>query len=90
MTCGTLEQPEHATLKMSGHHYMDTATYTCGKGFNKMIGNKKRQCLANGTWSGASPICSKSQDMQSYALDNWFAYCSCELWNAKTCCKTWN
>ena len=36
----------------------DEALYTCDSGFT-LIGNNRRVCQANGTWSGQEPVCER-------------------------------
>ena len=38
--------------------YGKTCDHSCNGGYN-LKGNKNRECLANGTWSGTEPTCEK-------------------------------
>ena len=48
---------EHGTVKNDGGITVgQQATYECNKGYN-LIGEFKRICQLNSTWSGEEPVC---------------------------------
>uniref|UniRef100_A0A1I7XRQ1 Sushi domain-containing protein n=1 Tax=Heterorhabditis bacteriophora TaxID=37862 RepID=A0A1I7XRQ1_HETBA len=47
----------HVIFNEPGPYVPDTvAKYSCALGFER-IGQEKRTCLSNGTWSGSAPVC---------------------------------
>ena len=54
--CGTLNDPSNGQVTLNGTTFWSVATYTCDPGFN-IVGDMKRICQANGTWSGNEPTC---------------------------------
>jgi len=58
--CGTLQNPNNGHVSLiDGTTLEANATYSCNSGF-QLIGDNRRQCLANGVWSGGEPICTKT------------------------------
>ena len=58
MDCGFPGSPRNGSLVGSGIRYQaqEEVAYQCSPGF-VLFGPTKRQCLSNGTWSGAIPEC---------------------------------
>ncbi|KAL9973114.1 hypothetical protein ACROYT_G019529 [Oculina patagonica] len=46
------------TCSSSGAKYTESCSYSCVSGYI-IVGNGKRTCLADGTWDGAAPTCTK-------------------------------
>ncbi|XP_065058048.1 sushi, von Willebrand factor type A, EGF and pentraxin domain-containing protein 1-like [Rhopilema esculentum] len=57
--CGDPGFVSNGVRTMSDTVYQSTANYFCNPGY-LLIGSTKRQCQANGTWSGQSASCVKS------------------------------
>ena len=57
MNCSRLKDPTNGGVKSNEVRYNSTATYECLPGYELKEGDKTRMCLANGSWSGSSPIC---------------------------------
>ena len=51
-----MEAPAHGSVAVTGITYGDVATYSCDKSF-EISGVINRQCLSDGQWSAAEPIC---------------------------------
>uniref|UniRef100_A0A1X7VKS2 Sushi domain-containing protein n=1 Tax=Amphimedon queenslandica TaxID=400682 RepID=A0A1X7VKS2_AMPQE len=56
VTCQRLGAPRNGGVRFDSLTKGSIATYICKNGF-KLVGNKKRQCLKTGQWSGMEPIC---------------------------------
>ena len=55
--CGSLSNINNGQVNTSsGTTYKQTATYSCGPGYN-IVGFPSRTCQANGTWSLTAPVC---------------------------------
>ena len=61
MACGTLTQPTNGDVNLTGTTFGQTATYTCGNGYN-LVGGSTRMCQATGAWSGNEPTCSSESN----------------------------
>ena len=57
MNCSWLKAPTNGGVKGNEVRYNSTATYECLPGYELKEGDKTRMCVANGSWSGSSPIC---------------------------------
>ncbi|XP_053397670.1 adhesion G protein-coupled receptor L4-like isoform X2 [Mercenaria mercenaria] len=55
--CGVLPGQHNGRVNITdGTEYNGTATYSCDEGF-QLVGDKTRQCLNTGKWSGLEPSC---------------------------------
>lgn len=54
--CPTPIAPTNAEVIWSGHSFGDSITYTCHEGY-VLQGDRLRQCLPSGIWSGTEPVC---------------------------------
>ena len=54
--CGTLPNPQNGLVVIATTTFKSIANYTCNEGC-VLIGNNKRECLANKKWSGKIPSC---------------------------------
>lgn len=54
--CGTLSNPVNGLVVIATTTFKSVVNYTCNEGC-VLIGNKKRECLANKNWSGKIPSC---------------------------------
>lgn len=63
--CGFPGRPAYGRISLIRDSYEkgQTVSYTCDSGFN-LLGQSTRQCLDNGTWSGALPVCDTSLTVQ--------------------------
>jgi hypothetical protein len=52
----TLSAPSNGTVDRTTGATGDVATYACNAGYT-LVGTSTRACLADGTWSGATPSC---------------------------------
>lgn len=46
----------NGNISQSGHYFGDTVDYSCNEGYN-ITGSRTRQCQADGSWTGATPVC---------------------------------
>ena len=58
VTCQRLGAPRNGGVSFDSLTKGSTATYTCKNGF-KLVGDKKRECLKTGQWSGREPTCNR-------------------------------
>lgn len=56
VTCGPLSSPYNGQASKRGSSEDSTYTFTCLKGF-LLIGDTKRNCRKDGSWSGSQPRC---------------------------------
>ena len=56
VACATLAQPANGTVATTNNDVGGVATYSC-TGLFRVDGPSMRTCQADGTWSGAEPIC---------------------------------
>ena len=56
--CGGLPAPMDGTVKLTGTHFGDKASYFCNPGFI-LEGDSTRECETSGEWSGAEPVCKR-------------------------------
>ncbi|XP_046668707.1 sushi, von Willebrand factor type A, EGF and pentraxin domain-containing protein 1-like isoform X2 [Homalodisca vitripennis] len=49
--------------------YQDTVEYHCQDGY-RLVGNKNRTCLVNGTWSGEKPSCQRGECPDVYVPEH--------------------
>lgn len=56
MDCGGLSDIPNGEVDYTSSTVGSTATYTCNTGF-ELVGEMSRSCLANGEWSGTTPMC---------------------------------
>ena len=54
--CPNLPNPSNGIVTLSGRNLGSTATYKCNDGY-KLIGEDKRTCQNDATWSGREPSC---------------------------------
>ena len=54
--CPPPKPPKHGKVHYNSIFLRGKATYTCGEGY-RLLGDEIRACMANGTWSGATPQC---------------------------------
>ena len=54
--CGSLDSPSNGNVSLSGTTFQSVAQYSCDMGY-LLVGMESRQCQANRTWSGESPVC---------------------------------
>ena len=54
--CGPLANPPKGRVSVSGTTVGSTATYSCEGGY-LLVGERTRECLATGEWSGKEPVC---------------------------------
>ncbi|HJL19970.1 MAG TPA: hypothetical protein RMH99_30175 [Sandaracinaceae bacterium LLY-WYZ-13_1] len=54
--CGAPPMPTNGTATASETTFGATATHTCDAGYD-LVGDMLRTCLADGTWSGSTPMC---------------------------------
>ena len=56
--CGYPQQVDHAVAAFTNRTlFNSTAEYQCDSGYEIINGSSVRVCQANGTWSGAAPVC---------------------------------
>ena len=58
--CEYLPHPEYGKVKHRGLKVGDKAAYSCDYGY-KLVGERVRKCLYDGSWSGEEPKCTKSK-----------------------------
>lgn len=58
--CGGLSDPVNGAVSAPITTFDATATYSCDIGHDP-VGDTTRQCMADGTWSGAAPTCPSKQ-----------------------------
>lgn len=57
VTCGLLGDPANGKVELlSGVELGDSVKYSCDLGY-QLVGEAKRQCSKDGTWSGEEPVC---------------------------------
>ncbi|XP_078575446.1 sushi, von Willebrand factor type A, EGF and pentraxin domain-containing protein 1-like isoform X3 [Branchiostoma floridae x Branchiostoma japonicum] len=56
VSCGRPALVGNGTLIGGNFEFQSEVTYTCDKGYY-LVGNYRRRCLANKTWSGKTPDC---------------------------------
>jgi hypothetical protein len=56
VNCGALTNPANGAVNAPTTTYGSSATYSCTNGYG-LVGPTTRSCQANGTWSGATPMC---------------------------------
>ena len=57
--CGNLDDPENGQVDLNqGTRFGAKAFYRCDNGFF-LVGDDRRECQANGQWSGEAPICKR-------------------------------
>ncbi|CAH1243596.1 CR1 [Branchiostoma lanceolatum] len=56
VSCGRPALVGNGTLIGGNFDFQGEVTYTCDKGYY-LVGNSRRRCLANKTWSGKTPEC---------------------------------
>ena len=54
--CEDLDDPLYGDVDLTGTTVGSQAHYSCNEGF-KLVGDRKRECQADGNWSGREPIC---------------------------------
>ena len=54
--CGLLVASENGSILVDTTTVGAMATYACDASFT-LIGMESRECLVNGSWSGAAPTC---------------------------------
>ena len=54
--CPQLSSPAGGRVRVPSRGVYSTATYSCYTG-KSLVGNSRRTCLSNGTWSGRKPSC---------------------------------
>ena len=54
--CEDLDDPLYGDVDLTGTTVGSQARYSCNEGF-KLVGDRKRECQADGNWSGQEPIC---------------------------------
>ncbi|EEC07134.1 c4b-binding protein beta chain, putative [Ixodes scapularis] len=65
LKCGYPGRPAYGRISLIRDSYEEgqQVAYSCDSGFN-LLGQSSRGCLANGTWSGALPVCDTSLAIQ--------------------------
>ena len=58
--CPDPPQPEHGYYSGSEFLFEAVVTYRCRGGY-KLVGERRRRCLANKTWSGTIPVCRRRE-----------------------------
>ena len=58
VTCQRLGAPRNGGVSFDSLTKGSIATYTCKNGF-KLVGDKSRECLKTGQWSGREPACNR-------------------------------
>eukprot|EP00299_Pterocystis_sp_00344_P015005 c7476_g1_i1.p1 GENE.c7476_g1_i1~~c7476_g1_i1.p1 ORF type:complete len:1072 (+),score=291.51 c7476_g1_i1:26-3217(+) len=71
ISCGLPVLPEDSFAKMSctGTNVGDVCQFECPSPSKFISGTLQRECFANRTWSGESPLCSKLPEMVDLALN---------------------
>lgn len=69
VNCGPLESIEHGRVSYDRTNFNATATYSCSRDY-ALVGQDKRRCLGNGTWSGKEPRCYYSHCSGALEIDN--------------------
>ena len=67
MDCGSPGFPENGDSIVGETIYNSTVTHVCNEGYI-LIGDKKRICHGNGTWSGVFPECKREFNNSSIQL----------------------
>ena len=57
MKCPELEKPMNGRIEVKQPTFGAKAEYSCNDGFDMTGGNRVRQCMAAGSWSGRAPSC---------------------------------
>ena len=65
--CGDLNNPDHGCVIKTGNTVGETAFYICDEGFT-LNGERKRECEADGTWSGTKSTCESKCQSFYYTL----------------------
>lgn len=60
VNCGHPGKPLHGNITESGFEYNKVVTFHCND-FYELLGERQRQCQADGTWSGEQPTCVASK-----------------------------
>ena len=65
VVCPYLRQPDNSVMNYSkeSHVYQSLARYVCASGY-MLDGDESRECRADGTWNGSSPICRRKPPWQ--------------------------
>ena len=56
--CGNVDQPIYGDVNAPETTFQAVATYSCISGYN-LVGDSKRTCQVNGSWSGQIPQCNR-------------------------------
>ena len=56
--CGNVDQPSFGDVNAPETTFQAIATYSCISGYS-LVGDSKRTCQANGSWSGQIPKCNR-------------------------------
>ena len=59
--CGYLPAPENGAVKLSATTVGGRANYNCNEGY-MLEGQYRRECAADGKWSGEAPECEGGYD----------------------------
>ena len=56
INCGGLPDPVNGKVRISSSMLGGIALYTCSPGYD-VVGEVRRECLCNSTWSGSKTVC---------------------------------
>lgn len=65
--CPNLPNPNNGVVTLSGRNLGSTATYKCNNGY-ELIGEDKRTCQSDATWSGSEPSCKSKYFYKYYVI----------------------
>ena len=71
LLCEPLPPLEHGSIELSnGNRVNSVATYSCDRGytFKRAIGNTRRTCNEDRSWSGSAPICIRKSSSTVFSL----------------------
>jgi len=67
--CGGLPNPANGQVTTSTTTFDSNATYSCNNGYT-LSGSTTRNCLADATWSGTEPTCSRKYVIYSIVAES--------------------
>ncbi|XP_075706782.1 C4b-binding protein alpha chain-like isoform X2 [Rhinoderma darwinii] len=59
VSCGSPGKVENGIVQMEDDKFQSIANFSCNEGY-KLLGDKYRECMEDGTWSDSIPTCERS------------------------------